>query len=185
MRVIPAGCDLKGCDLELRPVRLEDAETLFCAVERNRKRLGRWLPWVTAEYSLEDMRRFLEDSAAENCAGLALTMGIWSGETLCGAIGLHRFDERHRNSSIGYWVDGEHEGRGIVTQACRAIVSEGFSGYGLHRIEIRCATRNERSAAIAKRLRFVHEGVLREAEWLHDHWVDLNVFSMLEHNWAD
>jgi ribosomal-protein-serine acetyltransferase len=81
-------------------------------------------------------------------------------------------------------VDGGHEGRGIVTRACRAIVSEGFSERGLHRIEIRCATGNERSAAIAKRLGFVHEGVLRDAEWLHDHWVDLNVFSMLEHNWA-
>ncbi len=179
MRAIPA-----GSDLELRPVRLEDAETLFCAVERNRERLRRWLPWVTEEYGLEDMRRFLQDKEAENCAGLSLTTGIWSGGSLCGAIGLHRFDERHKSSSIGYWVDCGHEGRGIVTHACRAIVSEGFSGYGLHRIEIRCATGNDRSAAIAKRLGFVHEGVLREAEWLHDHWVDLNVFGMLQNDWA-
>jgi ribosomal-protein-serine acetyltransferase len=179
MRAIPA-----GFDLELRPVHLEDADTLFCTVERNRERLRRWLPWATAEYSLADMRRFLEDKVAENSAGLAFTRGIWSGGTLCGAIGLHRFDRRHLSSSVGYWVDGGHEGRGIATRACRAIVSEGFSGCGLHRIEIRCATGNERSAAIAKRLGFVHEGVLRDAEWLHDHWVDLNVFSMLEHNWG-
>jgi ribosomal-protein-serine acetyltransferase len=179
MRAIPA-----GSDLELRPVRPEDAETLFGAVERNRERLGRWLEWVTPEYCLNDMHRFLEEKEAENRARVALTMGIWSEETLCGAIGLHRFVERHRSSSIGYWVDGGHEGRGIVTRACRAIVSEGFSERGLHRIEIRCATGNERSAAVPKRLGFVHEGVLRDAEWLHDHWVDLNVFSMLEHNWA-
>jgi ribosomal-protein-serine acetyltransferase len=173
-----------GSDLELRPVRLDDAETLFCAVERNRERLRRWLPWVTAEYTRQDMRNFLHEKEAENRAGLALTTGIWSSGTLCGAIGLHPFDVRHRSSSIGYWVDCQHEGRGIVTQACRAIVNEGFSGHGLHRIEIRCAIGNERSAAIAKRLGFIHEGVLRDAEWLHDHWVDLNVFSMLEHNWA-
>jgi len=178
MRAVPA-----GPDLELRPVRPEDADTLYCAVERNRERLRRWLPWVTPEYSLEDMRGFLEDKEAENSAGLGLTMGIWSRDTLCGAIGLHPFDMRHRSSSIGYWVDCRHEGRGIVTQACRAIVSEAFSEYGLHRIEIRCAIGNERSASIAKRLRFLHEGVLRDAEWLHDHWVDLNVYSMLEHDW--
>jgi ribosomal-protein-serine acetyltransferase len=178
MRAIPA-----GPDLELRPVRLEDAETLFCAVERNRERLRRWLEWATPEYCLNDMQRFLGEKEAENRAGVALTMGIWSGGTLCGAIGLHRFVERHRSSSIGYWVDGRHEGRGIVTQACRAIVSEGFLEYGLHRIEIRCATGNQRSAAIPERLRFVHEGVLRDAEWLHDHWVDLNVYAMLEHDW--
>ena len=179
MRVIPA-----GSDLELRPVRLEDAETLYCAVDRNRERLRRWLPWVTAEYSLEDMRRFLQDKAAENCAGLGLTMGIWWGETLCGAIGLHRFDQLHRNSSIGYWVDCQYEGQGMVTLACRAIISEAFSEYSLHRIEIRCAIGNERSAAIARRLGFLHEGVLRDAEWLHDHWVNLNVYSILEPDWV-
>jgi len=70
-----------------------------------------------------------------------------------------------------------------MTRACRAIATEAFRQYGLHRIEIRCATGNGRSAAIPRRLGFAEEGILREAEWLYDHWVDLRVFSMLEHNW--
>jgi RimJ/RimL family protein N-acetyltransferase len=30
---------------------------------------------------------------------------------------------------------------------------------------------------------FTEEGVLREAEWVFDRWVDLRVFSMLEQDW--
>jgi len=63
------------------------------------------------------------------------------------------------------------------------MVTEGFRRFGLHRIEIRCATWNHRSSAIPRRLGFVEEGILRESEWLHDKWVDLRVFSMLAQDW--
>jgi ribosomal-protein-serine acetyltransferase len=70
-----------------------------------------------------------------------------------------------------------------MTAACRAVVTEAFEHYGLHRIEIRCATKNHKSRAIPQRLGFVQEGILREAEWLYDHFVDLVVYSMLEQDW--
>jgi len=178
MRAIPA-----GSDLELRPLSARDVEPLFSITERNLARLHQWLEWAVPGYSLDEMRRFVEEKQTENLLGVGLTAAIWLGDRVCGAIELHRINTRHRSSSIGYWIDDAFESQGIVTRACRCLVTEGFSTYNLHRIEIRCATGNERSAAVPKRLGFVLEGTLREAEWLHDHWVDLHVFRMLEHDW--
>jgi len=166
--------------LELHPVSIDDAAELFAAIHRNRERLRQWLPWVSEHYAFHDALRFLEEKAAENARGGALTTVIRSNGQLCGAIGLHKIDAQNRASSIGYWLDADFEGRGFVTRACRALVETGFRHYRLHRIEIRCATGNYRSAAIAQRLGFVEEGVLRESEWLYDHWVDLRVFSLLQ-----
>jgi ribosomal-protein-serine acetyltransferase len=171
-------------ELELRPLRLENTEALFAAVERNRERLHQWLPWVGLTHSSTDVYRFITECERENHTRGALTAGIWTHGVLCGAIGLHRIDPRHRSSSIGYWIDSAYEGRGIMLRACRAIVTEGFRKYGLHRIEIRCATENHRSCAIPRKLGFTEEGVLREAEWLYDRWVDLRLFSMLEQSWG-
>jgi len=126
---------------------------------------------------------FLSKSIAKFAARENLTMTIRHRGTLCGAIGLHDIDYPNKSTSIGYWLDAGHEGKGIITAACRAIVTEGFLSFGLHRIEIRCATWNHRSSAIPRRLEFVEEGILRDAEWLHDHWVDLRVFSMLAQDW--
>jgi len=169
--------------IELRRVCTADCAELYAAIDRNRARLRTWLPWVSDTFSLRDLIEFVRQREVDNTARVSLTTNIWYQSKLCGAIGLHAIDERNRNTSIGYWLDGAYEGRGIMTRACRAIVTEGFRPYGLHRIEIRCATGNIRSAAIARRLGFIEEGILREAEWLYDHWVDLRVFSTLEQRW--
>ena len=172
-----------GGGFELRHVTLSDAPELYAAIDRNRARLRQWLPWIHLSYGLEDLTGFLKERIKENAVRTSLTTCIWAGDDLCGAIGLHLIDARNKNSSIGYWLDAAYEGRGIMTRACRAMTTEAFRHYGLHRIEIRCATGNAKSAAIPQRLKFTEEGILRQAEWLYDHWVDLRVFSVLEQDW--
>jgi ribosomal-protein-serine acetyltransferase len=172
-----------GGGIELRPVSLEHCAALYALIDSNRVRLREWLPWVDWSFSLGDLNAYIKDRERDNAAGISLTTAIFADGELCGAVALHTINRRDRNTSIGYWLDSEYEGRGIMTQACRAIVTEGFRRYGLHRVEIRCATGNAKSSAIARRLGFVEEGILHEAEWLHDHWVDLSVFGMLERQW--
>ncbi len=169
--------------IELHAVSTADCAELYAAIDRNRARLRTWLPWVGLTFGQNDLVEFIRQREIDNAARVSLTTHIRFRGELCGAIGLHIIDQRHRSSSIGYWLDEAYEGRGIMTRACRAMVTEGFRQYGLHRIEIRCGTGNNRSSAIARRLGFVEEGILREAEWLFDHWVDLRVFSMLEQDW--
>jgi ribosomal-protein-serine acetyltransferase len=169
--------------IELRRVSTADCPELYAAIDRNRARLREWLPWVKDTFQLSDLVDFVRLREIDNAGRISLTTNIWSNGEICGAIGLHTIDQRDRNASIGYWLDAAYEGRGMMTRACRAIMTEGFRQYGLHRIEIRCATGNARSMAIPRRLGFVEEGILREAEWLYDHWVDLRVFGMLEQDW--
>jgi hypothetical protein len=55
----------------------------------------------------------------------------------------------------------------------------------LNRIEIRIAPENQASRAVCTRIQFRHEGILREAEWLGDRFVDLEVYSLLKSDWTD
>jgi ribosomal-protein-serine acetyltransferase len=159
------------------------ADVLYQLIDRNRASLRQWLPWLDWSHSRADTAEHIRQSQERYKDSNGFSAGIWIGDQLAGAIGLHAIDARHRSSSIGYWLSEDYRGSGAMTQTCRAVISAAFIHYRLHRIEIRCATGNRKSCAIPERLGFTYEGKLREAEWLYDHFVDLHVYSMLEQDW--
>ena len=107
-----------GDGIELRAVSGADCAELYAAIDRNRDRLRAWLPWVGLTYGLDDLNAHLQQREIDNTARVSLTTHILFHGELCGAIGLHVIDQRHRSSSIGYWLDEAYEGRGIMTRAC-------------------------------------------------------------------
>jgi len=170
-------------DIELRQFAPHEAEQVFDLVDRNREALRVWLPWVDQTRWVDDIREFVSRAASQFEAGLGPNFGIWLDGTIVGAVGCHPIDHAHRSCSLGYWIASGHSGKGIVTLCCKHLLDYLFDELGLHRVEIRCATGNTRSCAIPSRLGFRLEGVLREAEWVNDRWLDLNVWSMLEQEW--
>ena len=88
-----------------------------------------------------------------------------------------------RRTEIGYWLAEPQQGRGIMTRACRRFIDYLFDDVKLNRVEIRCATENDRSRAIPKRLGFKEEGVLRQVQMIHDRLVDHAVYGMLADEW--
>jgi len=171
--------------IELKQFAWEDADTLFAVVGRDREHLRRWLPWVDQTGSADDIRLFISRATAQFEAGLGPNFGIWLEGELAGAIGCHPIDRANRSCSLGYWIETGREGKGTITQCCRHLLDYLFDEVGLHRVEIRCANGNLRSCAIPERLAFRHEGVLREAEWVNDRWLALNVWSMLGRDWRN
>jgi ribosomal-protein-serine acetyltransferase len=168
---------------ELRLLEERHAGMLFAAVEREREHLRPWLPWVEATHSEEDTLSFIRSVLAQFAENRGFAAGIWTGTRLVGTIGVHRIDWLNRRVEIGYWLGREYEGRGIMTDACRAVVTHLFQELELHRVEIRCAVENARSAAIAKRLGFALEGTLREAQLAGGRYRDLLVYGMLRQDW--
>src|SRR5260370_31523571 len=143
------------------------AEAIYTVVDRNREHLRAWLPWVdettSSDYTLQFIRKSLQQFALNE----GFSSAIWVDGRVAGGIGFHNINWMNRNVEIGYWISTEFEGHGIVTDACRALVDYAFHEWGLNRVEIRCATSNSRSAAVASRLGFRLEGTLREAQLLH------------------
>ena len=166
-------------EIELRLIEQQHTQELFDLIEANRKHLRQWLPWLDRIRSLADELAFVESSLRQFVENKGFHAGVWFKGRLCGTIGHHGFDLLNRSTLLGYWLDASHQGKGIMTASCRAVVNHAFTELGLHRVVIRCATENRRSRAIPEHLRFSLEGVSRQAEWLYDHFVDLAVYGLL------
>ena len=60
-----------------------------------------------------------------------------------------------------------------------------FGTLKLNKIEIEAAVENYKSRAIPERLGFIHEGTIRDGEWLYDHFVDWALYGMRAAEWLN
>lgn len=166
-------------DLELLLPELSHAGLMFRCVDDHRASLRTWLPWVDATRSPDDTASFIVTARDQYTAGTALHLVLWTGDAPVGTIGFNKIDALNRRAEVGYWLSPDFCGRGLMTDACRALLRHGFDTLSLHRIEIRCADANRRSAAVAERLHFRHEATLRESLRYQDTVHDERVYGLL------
>ena len=169
--------------LVMKVLRPPDAAALYMLVDRNREHLREWLPWVDSSRSPADTRKFIEMTYAQFQKGAAINYGIRVNGILAGVVGFHGFDRMHRVTSLGYWLAKDHCGQGIMRKCVAHCIDAAFTEEKMNRLYIRCAVGNERSRRIATSLGLTHEGTQRQAEFLYDHFVDVDVYSVLAEEW--
>lgn len=169
--------------LRLRLLRENDAAELFALIEHNRAWLRVWLPWLDGNTTVAHSLAFIQWMHRQHADGHGFACGLFFESRLVGIAGPHVIDSANRICQIGYWLAEAHTNHGLMTSAVRALVDHAFTAMKLNRVEIRAATGNHASQAVCERLGFIREGVLRDAEWLYDHYVDLTVNSLLFREW--
>jgi ribosomal-protein-serine acetyltransferase len=171
-----------GDDAFVRTYTPDDAEEVAALVRANYDRLAPWMPWATRDRTAAEQRDWIErclrsDTDLEG-------NGIWLADrSLAGGIGM-RIDTRSGEGELGYWLGAAAEGRGLVTRACGRFIDHAFGELKLHRVVIKAAIANERSRAVAVRLGFTEEGIMREAEpSATGEYHDLVVYGLLDREW--
>ncbi len=170
-------------NIKLELTSAKHARVLYEAVKANRKHLSEFLPWVSNMQSVDDFQQYIESCEMLYRQGKEVSFVILLNEVAVGRIGLHHLNVDNKNASIGYWLTQKAEGMGIIIRSCRRLISYGFDELNLHRIEIKAAVKNVKSCAIARKLNFKEEGILREAELVNGIFMDLVLFSMLKNEW--
>jgi ribosomal-protein-serine acetyltransferase len=173
----------KKDNIQLRSFSENDAETLYRLIHANREHIGEWLSWVSNTTHADQIREKIREWAEKDEKGENKVFGIYYSDSLIGAVSFVSINKEDRNAEIGYWLDKAYTGKGIMTRACRLLISYGFTQLNLHRVALSCAAGNEKSCAIAKRLGFVKEGRLRESGLINGTFVDHEQYALLVHEW--
>ena len=159
------------------------ADSLYNVVNANRAYLKEWLPWVNSMQTVANFKQYIINSKKQAADKTDYGYAIIIDKNIVGRIGMHRINQQNKIGEIGYWLANGLQGRGIITKCCKALISYGFTTLNLNRIEIKCALENEKSRAIAEKLQFKQEGILRQAEWLNGKFIDLYLYAMLKEEW--
>lgn len=146
----------------LRCQEPKDAPAIQAAVIANLGHLGPWMCWAQLPPTLEEQLQRVLQCRAGFDQGREFIYGLFDREhgQFLGSAGLHpRIGPG--GLELGYWIDENHEGRGLVSEAAAALSRVALELMGAKYVEIRHEPANERSGAIPARLGFTRDGLLR------------------------
>ena len=118
-----------------------------------------WKPHADVEESMNIINNlFLNDPC-----GWAIVLK--ENGRIIGHIGAYEDSARESVNSmeIGYALSDEYWYKGIMTEACRAVMNYCFNRYGLAIMAIRTSEVNLRSQGVIRKCGFTYEGTLRKA----------------------
>jgi RimJ/RimL family protein N-acetyltransferase len=105
-------------------------------------------------------------------------------DVFVGYTQIDNVDTSNRKCDIGVIIgDKSYWSRGICTVVARASTEIAFVKLGMHRAVAVASERNPASVRCFKRVGYIEEGRLRDANLRNGEFFDLVVMSVLEHEW--
>lgn len=119
------------------------------------------------------------DDALEASSGI--TWGIAELDTnhLLGTIGFWRIEHENFRAEIGYLLNEDFHGKGLMKEAIGKVVEFGFTKMNLHSIEGRVDPENLASLKLLEKCGFVKEGFFKENYFFDGKFEDSVVYSRL------
>jgi RimJ/RimL family protein N-acetyltransferase len=141
-----------------------------------------FLPWGpnTPEQTREFIAKAIEEQRTVPRNSFSLAIALRGSGRVIGGIRLGLRSVKHRRGDIGYVLARDCWGKGLATEATRAVVEFGFTSLNLHRIYATCDARNKASARVLEKAGMKREGRLRESAFLRGRWRDSLVYAILE-----
>ena len=165
----------------LRPFR--EADLPVFAAYRADPEVGRYQSW--SAYTMDDARAFYEEMGRTRLGDV----GTWyqvaiadrATDELLGDCALHFVDDAQ--VEIGFTLSRAHQGRGIMAEAVRALVTSVFRGMRKHRVFAVTDARNDSAARLLEKLGFRREAHFRKNVFFKGAWGDEFVFACLAEEW--
>jgi ribosomal-protein-alanine N-acetyltransferase len=164
--------------LVLRQIRADDADALFAFFSDEEVSSKR-------HRSVEESHAFIQQLQHWYQAHENLEWGITrkGDDVLLGTCGFYAFDEGFHRAETGYELLKACWRQGIMSEALTVILTFAFMKMGLHRIEAVVDEGNERSQGLLRKLGFMHEGTLRQRQFVDGRFRDEYHFGLLKDEW--
>lgn len=175
--------------LILSPPGPEDLSALESFEDRNRHHLAKWESAHSAndEPLKGSTQKRLENWINECEDGKSTRFLIRLKENPAKIIGFCNFTQIFRGAFqacyLGYKIDHEYEGKGLMHEALKASIQYAFEKLALHRIMANYMPINMRSAKLLHRLGFTIEGYAKGYLMINGKWEDHVLTAISAEEW--
>ena len=164
--------------LILRRMTMKDAQDIF---EYSRDpEVARHVLW-TAQKHISEAKEYVRYMTKRYRDDLPSSWGIIDKESgrLVGTIGYMAFSEENASVEIGYSLARWLWGKGMATEALRAVIDYTFEAMDINRIEAQHELTNPSSGRVMEKCGMKKEGILRQRLYNKGKFVDIALYSIL------
>lgn len=175
--------ELQSERLSLRKITRQDIPDIF-EIYSNRE----VMLYFDDRYAFENMSEAEQmvsdyDNAIRDQTGLRWGIVLKSTRKLIGTCGFHEISDYHKRIELGYDLNRNYWGKGIMKEALSVIIDHAFEKSEVNRIEAFVEPPNTTSCTLLGKLGFSMEGILREHEMCRGKLIDIQLFSLLRKEW--
>ena len=148
----------------IRPVTMEDATDYFALIDSNRERISTYFPFTSnANTDLESTKRYLSERIAFAEKNLVTILIIKDDFTkkIAGAIIFKDVDWTIPKCELGFFMDQQFEGNGLMTKCLLLVIDFCFREAKLNKLFLRISPENLSSIRVAEKTGFMKEGIIR------------------------
>jgi RimJ/RimL family protein N-acetyltransferase len=171
---------LAGDGVRLRSLREDDAPT-YAAAFRDDPELASAIG-AARDPTEARVRELL--AGADDREGFELAITTDGSDAFHGLVAVHHIEPEHGRAELGFWLVPRARGTGLGVRAVAVVVSWLFEQAGLRRIEMTTLPENAGALALAQRLGFEQEGVLRQRDIERGRPVDIVWLGLLRDEWG-
>lgn len=170
--------------LILRQVTSDDATSLLAYLSDSDVMKYYGLePFKSIDDALDEISWY--KSIFDKGTGIRWGISLKRQDKIIGSCGFFNMAAEHSRAELGYELSKEHWGKGIASEAIRAVICYGFEQMNLQRIQALIETPNIPSQKVVERLGFLREGLLRSYEYTCGKFDDLYMYSMLKQDYKE
>lgn len=164
--------------LTLRRICIDDYLDMYDYSHREEvTRYLLWSPHPNEEYT----HRYIEQLQTQYRIGEFYDWAVVCKENgkMIGTCGFTSFDLNHNRAEIGYVLNPDYWGRGIIPEAVCEVMRFGFCELRLNRIEAHYIFGNDRSRRVMEKCGMKFEGVMRSYMYIKNEYKDIGICSIL------
>ncbi len=132
------------------------------------------LPYPYEKQNAIDFINFLSENPDNNIFAITdKNTGTLYGNV---SIGL----KKHGKGEIGYFVGEEYWGKGIATEATKAIIEYGFNHLNLHKIYARHLEENKASGRVMQKTGMFYEGTFKDEVFKENRYQNVAFYGIIK-----
>lgn len=173
---------LTGFRIVLKPPCEADFDEWSLVRRKNQNHLKPFEPkWPKNCLGHDFFTRRLNRQDVEYKAGRGLYFLIHDKKTnhIIGGLNLNNIQMgAARHATLGYWIDQDYQGQGLMKEAITLLIGYAFKTLKLKRLNAACLPQNKRSINLLKSLDFEEEGFAKKYLQINGVWQDHVLFGL-------